>query len=236
MESRLLIVEDDVFVQRLLAAYLRQVGYKVSQAESGNEMFAILDKEDVDLVILDLNLPDEDGLVLARKIRARWSVPIIVLTARSRREDKLAALEIGADDFMSKPADPEELALRVRNVLKRAHGGDIEEQGTARRGVYHFNGWTLDVSGFSLLNAQEQEVALTPAEFKLLATLVKAENRVLTRDQLLDAISDTSDSPGDRVVDVLISRLRKKMEPDAKKPEYIVTVVGVGYKFGARVS
>lgn len=234
MAAHILIVEDDIFVQKLLAAYLEKVGYQVSKAGSGREMFTALDGGTVDLVILDLNLPDEDGLVLARKMRTRWSQPIIVLSARSGRDDRITALEIGADDYVVKPADPEELALRVRNLLSRSVGGSPESQ-ERKRGVYRFDGWTLDIAGFSLSGPDGQAVSLTPGEFKLLATLVKAQNRVLSRDQLLDAISEAEDSPGDRLVDVLISRLRKKIEVDPRNPSCIVTVVGVGYKFAGTV-
>ena len=125
MKSHLLIVEDDEFVQQLLAAYLQNEGFKVSLAASGGEMLAILDKEPIHLVLLDLGLPDEDGLTLARQIRARSSLPIIVLTARKQRDDRLAALELGADDYVTKPCDPQELALRARNLLSRDTAGTV---------------------------------------------------------------------------------------------------------------
>ncbi|MEO5337304.1 MAG: response regulator transcription factor [Magnetospirillum sp. WYHS-4] len=230
--GHLLIVEDDLFVQWLLAAYLGQVGYRVSVAESGEKMFDILEKEAVDLIILDLTLPDDDGLVLTRKLRTRWSMPIVVLTGRAGRDDRLTALELGADDYVVKPADPEELALRVRNLLRRT-GGKPDSAGS-HPDVIRFEEWELDIPRFRLSRAGGENVALSPAEFKLLTALVKADGRVLSRDQLLDAISGTDEAPGDRIVDVLVSRLRRKIEVDPKAPVLVLTVTGAGYKFGGR--
>lgn len=235
MSKHLLIVEDDELVQSLLAAYLQNEGFKVSLAISGKEMLACIDSEPIDLILLDLGLPDEDGLVLARQIRARSSLPIIVVTARKEQKDRLAALEIGADDYLTKPFDPEELVLRVRNLLGRAGEGSTEDALRERTEVFRFQGWTLDTSGHSLTDEKDNKVSLTRAEFNLLAALAKAPNRVLSRDFLLDAISQDADAPTDRLIDVLVSRLRKKIEANPKNPEIVTTVVGCGYKFSAQI-
>jgi len=213
-------------------------GFKVSLAATGKEMLACIDSEAIDLVLLDLGLPDEDGLVLARQVRARSSLPIIVVTARKEQKDRLAALEIGADDYLTKPFDPEELTLRVRNILGRAGDGsntNAEEALRERTEVFKFLGWALDAGGHSLTGPDGDKVTLTRAEFNLLTSLARAPNRVLSRDYLLDAVSQDADAPTDRLIDILISRVRKKIEPNPKKPEIITTVVGCGYKFSARI-
>ena len=213
-------------------------GFKVSLAATGKEMLACIDSEAIDLVPLDLGMPDEDGLVLARQVRARSSLPIIVVTARKEQKDRLAALEIGADDYLTKPFDPEELTLRVRNILGRAGDGsntNAEEALRERTEVFKFLGWTLDAGGHSLTSPDGDKVTLTRAEFNLLTSLARAPNRVLSRDYLLDAVSQDADAPTDRLIDILISRVRKKIEPNPKKPEIITTVVGCGYKFSARI-
>ena len=213
-------------------------GFKVSLAATGKEMLAYIDSEAIDLVLLDLGLPDEDGLVLARQVRARSSLPIIVVTARKEQKDRLAALEIGADDYLTKPFDPEELTLRVRNILGRAGDGsntNAEEALRERTEIFKFLGWTLDAGGHSLTGPDGDKVTLTRAEFNLLTSLARAPNRVLSRDYLLDAVSQDADAPTDRLIDILISRVRKKIEPNPKKPEIITTVVGCGYKFSARI-
>ena len=236
MDKHLLIVEDDELVQSLLAAYMQNEGFKVSLAANGKEMLACIDSESIDLILLDLGLPDEDGLVLARQVRARSSLPIIVLTARKEQRDRLAALEIGADDYLTKPFDPEELVLRVRNMPGRADTGTAEAALRERTEVFRFEGWTLDSGGHSLIDGKGKKVSLTRAEFNLLAALVRAPNRVLSRDYLLDAVSQDADAPTDRLIDVLVSRVRKKIEKDPKKPEIITTVVGCGYKFSAQLT
>lgn len=234
MASHLLIVEDDELVQALLAAYLQNDGFKVSLACTGKEMFGILNGEAVDLILLDLGLPDEDGLTLARQIRARSSVPIIVITSRQDRDHRIAALEIGADDFMNKPFDPQELLLRIHNLIDRSGVAGAADGGPGDRGrsdVLTFDGWEMDIAGHTLTNPDGEPVSLTRAEFNLLAAMAKVPNRVLSRDRLLDAVSRHDESPSDRMIDVLVSRLRKKIEKDSKNPQMIVTVLGSGYKF-----
>ena len=229
MNRHALIVEDEEFVLALMGAYLRDAGFKISLATNGREMLALFDKEKVDLVLLDLGLPDEDGLVLTRQIRARSSVPIIVLTGRTGQDDRLAALELGADDYLTKPCDPKEILLRVQNLLDRAGGGP-KQPGTSEE-IIRFDKWALDLASHMVIGPNGEDVTLTPAEFNLLTCFVRAPNRVLTRDHLLDAVSRYDDSPNDRMIDVLVSRLRKKIEDDPRKPAFIVTIRGCGYKF-----
>ena len=229
----LLVVEDDPFAQSMLAAYMDKAGYRVTAVGTGKEMFSILERRRFDLLFLDLSLPDEDGLVLARKVRASWpGLPIIVLSWRSDRDDRLTALDIGAEDYLTKPFDPEELLLRARNLLRRANGSMPD----APAETVEFRGWKLDFAGHALFRPDGIEVALTPGEFKLLAALARAPNRVLSRAQLLDATSSHSEA-GERTIDVLVSTLRRKMEEDPRRPKLLVTVTGAGYKLvgvGAR--
>ena len=231
MTEHVLIVEDEEFVLALMGAYLRDAGFKISLAANGREMLALIDKEKVDLILLDLGLPDEDGLVLTRQIRARSTVPIIVLTGRTGQEDRLAALELGADDYLTKPCDPREIVLRVHNLLDRASGG--VKQASKSPDVIRFDKWTLDLASHTINGPDGDDVPLTPAEFNLLTCFAKAPNRVLTRDHLLDAVSRYDDAPTDRMIDVLVSRLRKKIEADPRNPTFIVTIRGCGYKFSA---
>ncbi|MBI4967657.1 MAG: response regulator transcription factor [Rhodospirillales bacterium] len=229
--SHILIVEDDLFVQSLLAAFLEKEGFRTSRASSGKEMLAMLDQVPVDLVLLDLNLPDEDGLTLARLIRARSRLPIVVLTAREGRDSRLAALEIGADDYLVKPFDPEELALRLRNLLSRTKGGGPAERPGADSKAVRFEGFTLDLANRSLTAPDGQAIALSPGEYNLMAALARAPGRVLSRGHLLDAVSRSEESPTERLIDVLVSRLRKK----TNRRHLIATVPGLGYRFGARL-
>lgn len=226
--AHLLIVEDEEFVRQLLAAYLEKDGYRLSVAGSAKVMHEVLDHTPVDLIILDLGLPDEDGLTLIRQLRTRSHIPIIVLTARITRDDKISALEIGADDYVTKPVDPQELTLRVANLLRRS--GPARSDGTAAHDILNFGGWSLDISANALRASDGLDVELTRAEFDILTALARAPNRVLSRDFLLDAISRDGDAPSDRVIDVMISRLRKKLRDNSRQPILIQTVMGRGYR------
>lgn len=230
VEHRLLIVEDDKLVQSLMGAYLRRDGFEVSLATTGREMLAAIDSEHIDLVLLDLTLPDEDGLSLARQVRARSDLPIIVITARTDKSDRVAALAIGTDDYLTKPFDPDELVLRVRNLINRGQRHDASE---AALDIHQFDGWEINLDTRTVTDPDGRLVEFTRAEFNLLAALVKSPDRVLTRAHLLDAVSHDADSPTERLIDVLISRIRRKIEHDSRHPRYITTVVGCGYKFTA---
>lgn len=225
----LLVVEDDEQMQSLLSVYLEQEGYDITGVTTGKDMFSALNKRPANLILLDLTLPDEDGLTLARQLRARSDIPIIIMTARQSMEDRLAGLDIGADDFLTKPFDPRELVLRVRNVLKRSSDDSDNETRTI-----DFDDWRLDLSARTLTAPDDSDVALTGGEFNLLVALAKAPNRVLSRDHLLDAVVRDNEPPSDRMIDVFVSRLRKKIEKNPRKPVYIVTVPGHGYKFAGQ--
>jgi len=231
-QNRLLVVEDDEFVQSLLCAYLDKEGYATHRAQSGREMLAALEGDSFDLILLDLGLPDEDGLVLTKIVRSRSSVPIIVLTTRNAVEDRVSALELGADDYVTKPVEPRELALRIRNLIGR-HGASprLPDPGNVPIVIAE---WKLDPDARTLVSARRGEVSLTRSEFDLVSAMFRAPDRVLSRDLLLDAISRGGDSPTDRTIDVLVSRLRKKLEHDPAKPELIITVPGLGYKLDRR--
>lgn len=230
--SHVLLVEDDELTRNLLKAYLEKESFTVSCAADGQQMIALLDRSNFDLVFLDLNLPDEDGLSLARRLRSKSSTPLIVLTSRQAQQDRIAALEIGADDYVTKPFDPLELVLRARNLMGRS-GAPSGSQGDELRS---FAGWTLNLNARILTDAAGKPASLTRTEFNLLAALAVAPRRVLSRAHLLDAIARGSDSPSDRTVDVTVSRLRRKIETDPKSPEIIVTVPGLGYMFSVDVT
>ncbi len=234
-QPHVVVAEDDLFVQQLLAAHLKGAGFATTLASTGQELLTTLDSKPADVVLLDLGLPDEDGLVLMRQIRARSQTPVVVLTARQAREDRISALELGADDFLTKPCDPTELVLRLRNLLNR-YGGQSSSNKPGRREVLRFGDWTMDLAARTLVDKQGNEVELSRAEFNLLSALARAANRVLSRAHLIDGICQYDSSASERMIDVLISRLRRKLEVNPRKPTIIKTVVGLGYKFSAVVS
>jgi len=223
--ARVLIVEDDAFTRSLFAAYMEREGYAVSVAASGREMLECLELQRHDLVLLDLMLPDEDGLVLARKIRARWSLPIIVITVRQERDYRLTALGMGADDYLTKPVDPAELVLRARNVLARV---GVLRPDPADEAI-EFHGWRLDLAAQALYAPDGTEVELKPAEFRVLAALARASGRVLSRAKLLDATA-RRDGASERMIDVFVSNIRKKIEADPRNPLLLRTVRSAGYR------
>jgi DNA-binding response OmpR family regulator len=233
MNGKILIVEDDRFVLGLLGALLESEGFSVAQVATGKDALALLTEERFDLVLLDLGLPDEDGMVLLRRIRTKSDIPIIVLTSRLNVEDRIQALEIGADDFIAKPADHREISLRISKLIRRGAEGRRDDAGAGAQ--ICVGSMRLDTEARALTLADGRQVDLTKSEFDLLAAFFNAPNRVLSRDVLLDAINRGDDGPMDRSIDVLISRIRKKIEKQPRKPEHILTVPGVGYRLvGAR--
>lgn len=227
-QARLLVVEDDAAVRALLVAYLEKDDYRVDGAPTAADAEKLLQSCDYAMVLLDLGLPDEDGLVVARRLRARSTVPIVFVTERSADADKIAALELGGDDYLTKPFNPRELSARVRNILSRA-GGQLPSARSEE--AISIGGWRLDLGKRVLEDGGGKTLTLTRAEYDILRSLVMAKGRVLSREALLDAISSTrSDDVSDRTIDVLISRLRRKMESDPKSPQVILTVPGVGYR------
>jgi two-component system, OmpR family, response regulator len=231
----ILIVDDDKETCVLLSKFLTRHGYRVSAAHDGRAMLRALDAARVNLIVLDLMLPGEDGLSLCRRLRANSTVPIIMLTAMGEQADRIIGLEVGADDYLQKAADPRELLARIRAVLRRA--GTAEFGGVAPRNrVLAFAGWRLDVTRRQLLAPGDVLVTLRMSEFDLLLALAERSQRVLTRDQLLDLTRGRAANTLDRSVDVLIGRLRSKIEVNPKEPAVIRTVRGGGYVFSAAVT
>jgi len=232
--ATILIVDDDPRLCRALARYFEQEGYGVRTAHNGDQMRQKVAEQQPTLVVLDLMLPDEDGFSLARELRATSDVPIVMLTGKSDTVDKVVGLELGADDYITKPFDPRELLARVRSVLRRAAGGG-SEGATAGGTVACFAGWTLNLDSYELTSPSGEPVGLTSHEFQLLAAFVRHPKRVLSREAIMDLVAGRNWSPDDRSVDVLVGKLRRKLQDDPQRPRLIDTVRGVGYKLSARV-
>lgn len=229
----ILVVEDDREISALVARYLRGNDCRVSLAGDGREMDRVLADARVDLIVLDLMLPGEDGLSLCRRLRANSNVPVLMLTAKTEEIDRIVGLEIGADDYLGKPFNPRELLARIRAILRR--GAAPERHDDAARRL-HFQGWTLDAGLRQLLSPEGARVAITGAEFDLLQALCLRPGRVLSRDQLLDLTQGRAAGPFERSIDVLVSRIRQKIEPDPRNPEIIRTIRSGGYLFAPEVT
>ena len=229
----ILIVEDDRDVSTLVARTLRSNDMRVSQAANGRTMDKTLNENRIDLVILDVMLPDEDGLNICRRLRARSNLPIIMLTAKAEDLDRIVGLEMGADDYMTKPFNPRELVARIRSVLRRSAGTSVDAPRTGN--VLTFDGWRLDRHRRQLHNADGARVALTGAEFDLLLVFCERPRQVLRRDQLIDLTQGRIANPFERSVDILVSRLRQKMEKDSKEPVLFQTIRSGGYMFSSEV-
>lgn len=234
----LLVVDDDEEIRDLLIDFFEKHSHTVTVAENGPSMFAALEQEPVDLVILDLMLGKEDGFSLCRRLRAASRVPIIMLTAMSDQTDRIVGLELGADDYVTKPFDQRELLARVKAVLRRTSEAAPERSTAETRPRLCFGKWSLDLARRELLSENETLIFLTSGEFDLLLAFVEHPQRVLTRDQLLDArgLTNAYDAPFDRSIDVLVSRLRRKLEDDPKNPSLIRTIRNGGYMFTLKVT
>ena len=228
--GHILIVDDDTDICDLVDNYLTQEGYRVSVAHDGNGMRQSMARSAVDLVLLDLVLPGEDGLVLARWLREESKVGIIMLTGRAEPVDRIIGLEMGADDYLPKPFLLRELLARVKSVMRRVSSG-AAEPGAPGRQRAHFAGWSLDLSSRELFSPSGEEVRLTTGEFDLLAAFVTNPNQVLSRDRLLDLARNREAGPFDRTIDVQVGRLRRKLGDDPQQPSMIKTVRGSGYIF-----
>jgi two-component system OmpR family response regulator len=232
--AHILIVDDHAEIRDLLGRFLRKHGFRVTEARDGDEMRRILTTARIDLIILDLMLPGDDGLTLCRELRAKSEVPIIMLTAMNEQTDRIVGLEMGADDYVPKPFNPRELLARVKAVLRRTTAG--LQSGTGGEQLFRFAGWTLDVVKRELQSPNGVVVDLTTGEYDLLLAFIEHPQRVLNRDQLLDlARSRTSIATYDRSIDVQISRLRRKIEDEASPTPLIKTIRSVGYLFTAPV-
>lgn len=234
-EPCLLVVDDDEEIRLLLARYLSEHGFRTVTAQDGRSMRAMLASRPIDLVILDLMLPGEDGLSLCRWLRGESATPIIMLTARVDQTDRVVGLELGADDYVTKPFDPRELVARIRAVMRRTAAARLATGETGDSGLYRFRGWRLDSLGRNLFDQDGDLVELSAGEFDLLLTFVESPRRVLDRDTLLDRTRGRAFMPFDRSIDVQISRLRKKLERPTDAAPLIRTVRGAGYIFAARV-
>jgi len=225
-----LIVEDDEVFRAKLAGYIEAGGYRATEVSNGKDMADTLEKDAADLILLDINLPGEDGLDLTRQIRSRSNVGIILVTARTDDIDRIVGLEIGADDYINKPFNPRELLARVKSLLRRIRSNQIPSWPMKR-----FSGWVLDSHTRTLSKLGEDKMFLTRAEYELLDALVCSPGMVMTRDRLLDRVTHRSWDPNDRTIDVLVRRLRRKIEINPKKPAIILTAHGEGYIFAAEI-
>jgi two-component system OmpR family response regulator len=228
-DAHILIVDDDRGTRDLLREFLERHGLQVSVARDGEEMQSILKSTTIDLLVLDVMLPGRSGLEICRDIRARSRMPIIMLTAVTETVDRVVGLEMGADDYVPKPFDPRELLARVRAVLRRPPMEGASKRSEPR--TYRFAGWTLDCARRRLIAPGDVRVELTTAEFNLLQALVRSAQHVLSREQLMDLAGGDGTMSYDRSVDILVSRLRRKMEDDPRAPKLILTVRGGGYQF-----
>jgi DNA-binding response OmpR family regulator len=229
-----LAVDDDPFIRQMIADYLGDNDIRVTSLGSGREIADVLTRETIDLLLLDLKLPGEDGMQIARKLREQWDLPIIMLTARKDEADRVMGLELGADDYLTMPFSPRELLARIRALLRRARAHETVADGLATIRAYRFVGFELNVRLRRLRNPQGETTSLTNNEFNLLAAFLAAPQRVLTRAQLLDLSRLHNDEVYDRSIDVQVGRLRKKLEPDGLEP-LIRTERGAGYVFTADV-
>ncbi|MBF0370782.1 MAG: response regulator transcription factor [Magnetococcales bacterium] len=226
------LLDDDVSMQYLLTSFLEKSGFRVEAYSQAADFFQAFDKKQPDAVLLDLGLPDEDGLVVARKLRHHSNVPLMIVSARDEDQDRLVGLEIGADDYLTKPFKPRELVIRLENLLKRAQ---VSQPGRPvlpgeATGAVRFGDFSMDLAKRRLVSAKSGTISLTRGEFDCLATLVKAGGDVVGRDRLKDAISHRGEPPGDRTVDSIICRIRRKTGTGRKGNGVVLTVSGYGYQ------
>lgn len=236
MSHHILVVEDDAVTREKLTGYFEREGYRVTAVENGQEMRAVLAEQEVALVMLDINLPGEDGLLLTRELRARSTVGIILVTGRSDAVDRIVGLEMGADDYVTKPFELRELLVRVKNLLWRISlaAAQPSEPAVADDAV-RFGPWRFDIPRRQL-SRDGVPVRLTKSEYEVLVAFIANAGRVLSRERILALTSHRGDGPSDRTIDVLIRRLRGKMEQDPRDPQLFVTVHGEGYLFAGELA
>jgi len=235
IRPHILVVDDDPQIRALLQEYLAEHGLRVSAAAGGAAMNQILGEETIDLIILDLRLADEDGMVIARTLRDRLAIPVVMLTGVRDEADRVMGLELGADDYVTKPFSPRELLARIRTVLRRTKSAAADPTPSREVRAYRFGEFELNLRTRRLKRLDGRSVSLTNGELNLLAALLAAPERILTRDQLLEASRVYDNEVYDRAIDIQILRLRRKIEADPAQPRYIVTERGVGYVFSAPV-
>jgi len=235
IKSHILVIDDDPQIRALLQEYLAENGLRVSVASTGYEMSRVLNDEAIDLVILDLRLAGEDGMAIARSLRDQSAIPIVMLTGVRDEADRVMGLELGADDYLTKPFSPRELLARIRTVLRRTKSA---APGPARQReirAYRFGEFELNLRTRRLKRSNGRHIVLTNGEFNLLAALLAAPERILTRDQLLEASRVYDNEVYDRAIDIQVLRLRRKIERDPAQPQFIVTERGAGYIFSSHV-
>ncbi|KKX26244.1 response regulator [Rhizobium sp. LC145] len=230
----IVVVDDHRDIRDLVGKYLAQHGYRISLAESGGALRRLLDRSSPDLVVLDVMMPGEDGLSICRQLRSRGELPIILLTAMSDETDRIIGLELGADDYVTKPFNPRELLARIKAVLRRVHSLP-PRRGTLKVRTVGFDRWVLDTGRREIIGPDEIAVPLSTAEFRLLSVFIDHAGLVLNRDQLLDLTVGRAADSFDRSIDNQVSRLRKKIEADPRNPVLIKTHWGGGYSFTARI-
>lgn len=243
-KPHIVIVDDEQRIRTMLRRYLTDEGFSVAEAGDGAALREIFDRQPADLVLLDLMMPGEDGLSVARYIRQRSKTPIIMLTGKGDVIDRVAGLEAGADDYIGKPFHLREVLARIRTVLRRAQAAAevpasptaTKSSGKADHEVLTFQGWHLDLLKRELRRPSGDVVSLTTGEYELLCAFARSPNRVLNRDQLMDLVKGRDWAANDRAIDAQVVRLRKKIESDPKSPELIKTVRGSGYIFAAAVT
>lgn len=226
---QILIVEDETVTRNTLKSIFEAEGYDVYQAVDGTQMHRILADQPIDLVIMDINLPGKNGLMLARELRENANTALMFLTGRDNEVDKILGLEIGADDYITKPFNPRELAIRARNLLQRTMTESIKADTNVE--YYRFNGWTLDINKRSLINPEGEEFKLPRSEFRAMLHFCENPGKIQTREDLLKKMTGRELKPQDRTVDVTIRRIRKHFEDHPDSPEIIATIHGEGYRF-----
>jgi DNA-binding response OmpR family regulator len=234
LTEHIVIVDDDEPLRSRLAAYLAAEGYRVTTAAGAAEFRDIIGRERVDLALVDITMPGEDGLSLTRFLRERSEIGVVILTGKGDPVDRAIGLEVGADDYIAKPFHLRELLARVRSVLRRTKTR-ADREGAEGAPVVRFAGWRLDLAKRTLTSARGKAVPLTTAEFQLLAAFVANPNQVLERDRLLELVAGRKWQPFDRTIDQHISRVRRKIERDPKRPELIKSIRGQGYLFAAQI-
>lgn len=230
---QILIVEDEAVTRNTLKSIFEAEGYHVFEAIDGTEMHQTLEQNSVDLVIMDINLPGKNGLMLARELREETKIALMFLTGRDNEVDKILGLEIGADDYITKPFNPRELAIRARNLLQRTMSEEKEKaiKDTDNVDAYRFNGWTLEINSHSLISPEGIVNKLPRSEFRALQHFCENPGKIQTREELLLKMTGRELKPHDRTVDVTIRRIRKHFEEHGNTPEIIVTIHGEGYRF-----
>jgi len=235
LQPHILVVDDDPQIRTLLVEYLTENALRVTVAANGRQMSSMLAEEAIDLVVLDLRLAGEDGMAIARSLRDQSAIPIVMLTGVKDEADRIMGLEIGADDYLTKPFSPRELLARIRTVLRRTRSAALTQARQQEVRAYRFADFELNLRTRRLKRHDAAVIELTNKEFNLLAALVAAPQRILSRDQLLEASRVFDNEVYDRSIDVLILRLRRKIEVDPSQPHFIVTERGAGYTFNSRV-